>query len=65
MNNTIVKSITVDYKGTPVTIKNGKVYVYKFGTTIYNQSMHYSLVEMPQDNMKDEFKQFLKSNNLI
>jgi hypothetical protein len=61
-----VISTTINYKGSPITIKNGKVFVYQFGTTIHRQNTpHYSLIELPQDKMKDEFKDYLKENNLI
>ena len=58
-----VISQTIEYKGNPVIIKNGKVFVYQFGTTILRQNTpHYSLIELPQDKMKKEFKDYLKEN---
>lgn len=37
-----VISTTIEYKGTPVKIENGKIFLPSFGTTIYNHSMHWS-----------------------
>lgn len=58
-------SQTVEYKGTPVKIENNKVFLRAFGTTAYNQSIHWSWQEIPEEKMKTEFKDFLKVNNLI
>ena len=54
-----VISQTIEYKGMPVKIENGKVFVYQFGTTIYRQNTpHYSWYELKQEAMKTEFKRF-------
>lgn len=60
-----VISTTVEYKGTPIKVQNGKVFARAFGTTINNHSMHWSWQEIKQEAMKREFKDFLKQNNLI
>ena len=59
-------STTVEYKGTPVKIENGRVFLRSFGTTIHKQNIpHWSWTKIEEDNMKEEFKQFLKDNNLL
>jgi hypothetical protein len=60
-----VISTTVEYKGSPVKITNGRIFLRGFGTTIYNHSMHSHWIEVSVDGLKDEFKSFLKENNLI
>lgn len=60
-----VISTTVEYKGTPIKVQNGKVFARAFGTIINNHSMHWSWQEIKQEAMKREFKDFLKQNNLI
>lgn len=60
-----VISTTINYKGTPIKIENGKVFVRAFGTTINNHSMHWSWQEINQEVMKTDFKDYLKENNLI
>lgn len=61
-----VISTTVEYKGTPIKIESGRVFARAFGTTIYRQNTPgWSWQEIPVDKMKDDFKSFLKENNLI
>ena len=55
----------IEYEGHAIHIRDGKVFVWAFGTTIYNHSMHPHLVELPPENMTDKFKKYLKDNNLI
>ncbi|QQO97009.1 hypothetical protein Nekkels1_10 [Cellulophaga phage Nekkels_1] len=58
-------STTINYSGTPIKIENGKVFARAFGSTINNHSMHWTWQEIPQDNMKRDFKKYLEENNLI
>lgn len=58
-------STTINYKGAPVKIENGKVYGYAFGTTIYNKKMHYSWCEIPLDKINPDLLKHLKENNLL
>lgn len=55
-----VISTTINYKGTPIKIENGKVFARAFGTTINNHSMHWSWQEINQETMKRDFKDYLK-----
>jgi hypothetical protein len=56
---------TIEYQGCPVKIRNGKVFIYQFGTTIYNHSMHYSLIELPRDKWSDDFRLFMRKHKFI
>lgn len=60
-----VISTTINYKGTPIKVENGKVFARAFGTTINNHSMHWTWQEIKQETMKRDFKNHLKENNLI
>ena len=60
-----VISTTINYKGTPIKLENGKVFARAFGTTINNHSMHWTWQEIKQEAMKRDFKNHLKENNLI
>ena len=60
-----VISTTINYKGTPIKVENGKVFARAFGTTINNHSMHWTWQEIKQEAMKIDFKDYLKENNLI
>ena len=60
-----VISTTINYKGTPIKVENGKVFARAFGTTINNHSMHWTWQEIKQEAMKRDFKDYLKENNLI
>ena len=60
-----VISTTLEYKGSPVKIENGKVFLRAFGTTINNHSMHYSWMEVKVSNLKTELKDLLKEKGLI
>lgn len=55
----------IDYEGHAIHIRDGRVFVWAFGTTIYNHSMHYSLVELPPEKWADKFKKYLQDNKLI
>jgi len=61
--NTI--STTVEYKGNPVKIENGKVFLRAFGTTINNHSMHYSWMEVKVSDLKEDLRNQLKEKGLI
>lgn len=56
---------TIEFEGYPIKIRNGKVFLPSFGTTITNHSMHWSYVEVPKDKLSDKLKKVLKQNNLI
>ena len=60
-----VISTTVNYKGMPVKVEDGKVFLRAFGTTIYNHSMHWTWAEVSTDALKPELRQLLKKNSLI
>lgn len=60
-----VISTTLEYKGSPVKIENGKIFLRAFGTTINNHSMHYSWMEVKASNLKPELKDLLKEKGLI
>ena len=45
-------STTVEYKGMPVKVEDGKVFLRAFGTTIYNHSMHWSWMEIKASESK-------------
>ena len=51
-----VISTTFDYKGSPVKIENGKVYLRALGTTINNKSMHYSWCKVDVENLLPDLK---------
>ena len=65
LNEMNVISTTVEYKGMPVKVENGKIFLRAFGTTIYNHSMHWSWMEVKASNLKDELRQLLKEKGLI
>lgn len=56
-------STTLDYKGTPIKIENGKVFLRAFGTTINNHSMHWSWIEVKENNLKPEVKKLLEERH--
>lgn len=58
-------SITVEYKGWPVKIENGKIFLRSFGTTYYNHSMHWDWMEVKTEDLKKELKEYLKERKLI
>jgi hypothetical protein len=60
-----VISTTVEYKGMPVKVENGKIFLKSFGTTIYNYSMHWSWMEVKTSDLKAELRQLLKEKELI
>jgi len=58
-------STTVEYKGVPVRIEGGKIFLRAFGTTINNRSMHWSWIEIKESDLNPELKQLLKQKALI
>jgi len=58
-------STTIEYKGNPIKIENGKIYLRAFGTTMYNHSMHYSWVEWKLSDLKPELRELLKKGGLV
>ena len=65
LNDMNVISTTVEYKGMPVKVENGKIFLRAFGTTIYNHSMHWSWMEVKANDLKPELKDLLKEKGLI
>ena len=58
-------STTINYKGSPIKVENGRVFARAFGTTIHRQNTpHWTWQEIEQSNMKDDFKKYLNENNL-
>ena len=62
---TDIISMTIQYKGWPVKIENGKVFLRAFGTTICDHSMHWSWIEVKIDKLNEELKNYLKERNLL
>lgn len=60
-----VISTTIEYKGSPIKIEYGKIYLRAFGTTIYNHSMHWSWMEVKKEDLKDELRKLLKEKGYI
>lgn len=60
-----VISTTVEYKGMPVKVENGKIFLRAFGTTIYNHSMHWSWMEVKASDLKSELRELLKERGLL
>ncbi len=60
-----VISTTIEYKGSPVKIENGKVFLRAFGTTVHNHSMHWSWMEVKVNELKPELKRLLEQRGLI
>lgn len=58
-------STTVEYKGSPVKIENGKVFLLAFGTTITNHSMHHSWMEVKESNLNPDLRKELRERGLI
>jgi hypothetical protein len=58
-------STTVSYKGMPVKVENGKIFLRAFGTTIYNHSMHWSWMEVKVSDLNPELRNQLKEKGLI
>ena len=58
-------STTIEYNGASVKIENGKVFLRAFGTTAYNQSMHWSWLEVPKDKLKKELRDLLEERGLV
>ena len=65
LNEMNVISTTVEYKGMPVKVENGKIFLRAFGTTIYNHSMHWSWMEVKASDLKSELRELLKEKGLI
>lgn len=61
--NTI--STTIDYNGVSVKVENGNVFLRSFGTTAFNQSMHWSWMQVPKDKLKKELRDQLEERGLI
>jgi hypothetical protein len=59
-----VISTTVEYKGMPVKVENGKIFLRAFGTTIYNHSMHWSWMEVKASDLKAETKTTIKRKRI-
>jgi hypothetical protein len=55
-----VISTTVEYKGMPVKVENGKIFLMAFGTTIDNHSMHWSWMEIKASDVKSELRELIK-----
>lgn len=60
-----ITSTTIEYNGVNVKIENKKVFIRAFGTTVFNQSMHWSWVEVPIDKLKKELRDTLEKKGLI
>lgn len=60
-----ITSTTIEYNGVNVKIENKKVFIRAFGTTVFNQSMHWSWVEVPIDKLKKELRDTLEKKRLI
>jgi len=60
-----IVSQTIMYKGYPVKISGGKIFMPAFGTTYDNHSMHWSHIEVPVEKLNDDFRQQLKQQKLI
>ena len=60
-----VISTTIEYKGNPMKIEDGKIFLRAFGTTIYNHSMHWSWVEVKKEDLKDDLRRLLKEKGYI
>lgn len=60
-----VISATVEYKGCPVKVENGKIFLRAFGTTINNHSMHWSWIEAKLTGLKPELRDLLNKKGLI
>lgn len=58
-------STTIEYKGAYVKVEGGKVYLPAFGTTAFNQSMHWSWVQVPIDKIKKELRDLLEERGLL
>lgn len=58
-------STTVMFKGFPMKIENGKIFLRSFGTTYYNKSMHWSWLEVSKDKLKEEIRKELIEKGLI
>mgnify|MGYP000962659071 CR=1 FL=1 len=60
-----VISVIVEYKGTPIKIEGGRIFVRAFGTTISNKSMHWSWIEVSAKDLQSEVITWLKEKRLI
>lgn len=58
-------STTIEYKGMPVKIENGKIFLRAFGTTIYNHSTHWSWMQVNVKDLNSELRELLKEKELI
>ena len=58
-------STTIEYKGMPVKIERGKIFLRAFGTTIHNHSMHWSWMKMKPSDLKPELLKLLREKELI
>ena len=56
---------TFEHNGHIFKTSDGKIYCQGFVTTIDNHSMHYTLIEIKQEHMTEEFKKILKENKLL
>jgi hypothetical protein len=60
-----VISITIQYKGWPIKLEDGKIFMRAFGTTIYNHSMHWNWMEVKTEDLTKELRNYLKERRLI
>ncbi len=58
-------STVVEYKGIPIKVENGKIFLRSFGTTFYNHSMHWSWIEVSTSDLKPEVLKLLKEKGLL
>ena len=58
-------STKLEYKGVPVKVENGKVFLRAFGTTIHNHSMHWSWVEVKEMDLKSDLRKLLKEMDFL
>lgn len=56
---------TIAWKGNPVRIAGGRVFLRAFGTTIHNHNMHHSWAEIKVSDLAKDLREYLKENKLI
>lgn len=58
-------SAILEYNGVWIKVYEGKVYLRAFGTTIQSCSMHWSWMEIDQNNLKDGLRNKLNEKGLL
>ena len=60
-----VLETVLEFKGYPIKVSKGRVFLQAFGTTIYNHSMHHSWQEVELSSLRSDVRDFLNSSGVL